>query len=514
MQSLRFTVLKNAIANVVRGGASAVVAVVLPHFLTRSLGPDRFAGWALMLQLAAYANYLDFGVQTAIARYLAAALEKGDESQRDRLFTNAFAMLTAAGLFALCGLGIVAWQIPHLFRSVPPGLAGEIGSGVLILGFAAAINLPLSAYTGVLIGMQRNEFPAIVIAISRFLGALAVILLVHHTHSLAWLAVCIGGFNLLAGLVQCAIVRTLLPALRFSIAFLDRATTVELIRYCSTLSVWSFAMLLVSGLDVTIVGFYTFQDVGAYSIATTFIVFFTGLIGSAFSAMLAPVAVLQARQEFGRISSLVMVTTRLSSYFSIGVIILVFLFGEPLVKIWVGPTYLSLTLPVLKILLAAQAVRLLGSGYGVVLVGMGLQRYGLVPALIEGISNLALSLVAIVVIGPVGVAWATLIAAGIAVAIVVFAVLPKIRQLSIGSRSFLWQGLGIPLLPYIPMLVLLLCQTWLDHRFHFSYMERAVPLFLALAFAGWRIWFGVHSSLKEVNSATIAPDISLDDLRA
>jgi O-antigen/teichoic acid export membrane protein len=183
-------------------------------------------------------------------------------------------------------------------------------------------------------------------------------------------------------------------------------------------------------------------------------------------------------------------------------------------KIWVGSAYLSLTLPVLKILLAAQAIRLLGSGYGIVLIGMGLQRYGLVPALVEGVSNLALSLIAIVIIGPIGVAWATLVAAVIAVAIVVFAVLPKIRQLSIGSASFLWQGIGIPLLPYIPVFTVLLCRAWLDRRFHFSKMERAVPLFLALAFAGWRVWYGVRRSLQEVNSTTIVPKAALDDARA
>jgi O-antigen/teichoic acid export membrane protein len=512
MRSLRFTVAKNAVANIVRGGASAVVAVVLPHFLTRSLGPDRFAGWALMLQLAAYANYLDFGVQTAVARYLAAALEKGDQFQRDRLFSNALAMLSVAGVIALSGLGIVAWQLPHMFRSVPAGLAGDIGAGVLILGFAAAINLPLSAYTGVLVGMQRNEFPAIAIALSRLLGAVAVILAAHRTHSLAWLAVCIAAFNLLAGLVQYAIVNKLLPALRFSFGFLERATTMELIRYCSTLSVWSFAMLLVTGLDVTIVGFFNFQAVGAYSLAATLIMFFTGLIGAAFSAMLAPVAVLQARQQFDRISRLVIVSTRLSTYFSMGTIVLAFLFGERLVRAWVGPAYLSLTLPVLKILLIAQAVRLVGNGYGVVLVGMGLQRYGLVPALIEGVSNLLLSLLAIIAIGPIGVAWATLVAAVIAVTIVVFAVLPTIRYLSIDSRSFLWQGIGIPAVPYLPVFTVLLCRALLERRVHLSIMEQYLPLFLALALSGWWIWNGVNRTLQQLTSAGFAPKAVLDDM--
>ena len=453
MRSLRFTIAKNAIANLIRGGASAVVALVLPHFLTHSLGPDRFAGWALMLQLAAYANYLDFGVQTAVARYLAGALEKGDHQQRDRLFSNAFAILAVAGMIALCGLGIIAWQLPHLFRSVPAGLAGEIGSGVLILGVVAAMNLPLSVYTGVLVGMQRNEFPAIAIATSRLLGAVAVLLVVRWTHSLAWLAFCIGGFNLVAGLVQCVIVKKLLPALRFKFAFLDRATTAELIRYCSTLSVWSFGMLLVSGLDVTIVGMFDFKAVGAYSIAATLIMFFTGLNAAAFSAMLAPVAVLQARQEYSRIRQLILVTTRLNSYASVGAIIVSGLFGRALVRMWVGPAYVALTLPVLEILLVAQAIRLVGSAYGTVMISMGLQRYGIISALAEGVSNLLLSVLGMIFFGAAGVAWATLIAALVGLGIIIWVVLPRVRELSITGRMFIQQGIVIPFLPFLPFCV-------------------------------------------------------------
>src|SRR3984885_5845711 len=210
MRSLRFTIANNAIANLIRGGASAVVALVLPHFLTHSLGPDRFAGWALMLQLAAYANYLDFGLQTAVARYLAGALERGNQEQCDRLVSNAVAILAIAGAIAVFILGLIAWQLPHLFRSVPGILTGEIGLGLTILGVVAAINLPLSVYTGVLIGMQRNEYPAIAMAISRVFGAVAVILVAHRTQSLVWLAICIGGVNLIASLSQNLIFRGLL----------------------------------------------------------------------------------------------------------------------------------------------------------------------------------------------------------------------------------------------------------------------------------------------------------------
>ncbi len=451
MRSLRLAIAKNAISNVMRGAASAVVAIVLPHFLTHALGKDRFAGWALMLQLAAYANYLDFGLQTAVARYIAGALERNNRLERDRLLSSATAILSAAGILAVFALGIIAWQLPHLFRTAPLSLSGEIRTGIIILGLSAAIGLPLSAYSGALAGMQRNEFLALTVGGSRVLGAVAVVVAAQYTHSLAWLAVLIGGSNVAGGVVQYAIAKRLLGDYRFKLAALHGATIRELIRYCSALSVWSFGMLLVSGLDVTIVGLFKFQATGAYSIASTLIMFFTGLNGAAFSAMLAPVAVMQTRLEFTRIERLVLVTTRLGSYLSISIVVFTFLFGQALVSMWVGTTYLSVTLPVLKILVIAQAVRLTGNAFATMLVGMGYQRYGILPALVEGISNLLLSVVGMIYLGPIGVALATLIAAVIALTVFVFSVMRRVEEVRIGGWIFVYQGMILPFAPFLPL---------------------------------------------------------------
>jgi O-antigen/teichoic acid export membrane protein len=499
MRSLHFTIAKNAVANIVRGAASGIVALVLPHFLTHSLGADRFAGWALMLQLAAYANYLEFGIQTALARYLAGALEVGDQDRCKHLLSNAVALLTMAAAGSVCLLGVLVWQMPHLFHSIPSGLSTEIGFGVMILGVSAALGLPLSAYTGVLVGMQRNEFPALAVAISRFVSVLAVVTATHYTHSLTWLALCVGGCNLFAAILQYAAVRRLLPWLQCRLEFVNRQTVMEFVRYCSTLSVWSFSMLLVSGLDVTLVGLFNFQAVGAYSIAATLLVFYTGLVGAAFGAMMAPIAVLQARKEYGRISELVMVTTRLSSYISMAAIVMVFLFGEIFIRTWVGPAYMAITLPVLKILLFAQAIRLVGNAYGTALVAMGLQKMGIMPAIFEALTNLLLSVLGMMWIGPKGVAWATLTAAALALGITVFYLLPRIKELSLRSVPFLWQGAGVPFVAFIPFCAWMVARNWTEAHLPAVTLVRWIPYLLLLTAVGIS-WSGVRRTLREMPS--------------
>jgi O-antigen/teichoic acid export membrane protein len=265
----------------------------------------------------------------------------------------------------------------------------------------------------------------------------------------------------------------------------------ELIRYCSTLSVWSMGMLMVSGLDVTIVGLFNFPATGAYSIAATLILFFTGISGAAFSAMMAPVAVLQARQEYSRIGRLMIFATRLNSYLSLSVVVVFFLFGETLIRIWVGPSYLAVTLPVLRILLVAQAIRMVGNAFGTVLVGMGLQVYGLAPVMIEGVLNLVLSLLGMVFIGPTGVAWATLIAAFIALTVTIAFVLQRVREISISRSDFIRQGIVAPFLPFLPICVWILCRNWIGIFARatgtFATLSAAGMSVLTILLIGWRI---------------------------
>lgn len=461
MQRLGFTVVKNALANVVRGGATAVVALALPHYLTRALDHDRFAAWSLMLQIAAYAGYLDFGIQTAVARYLAQAMERKDSDQQDRLISTAFGMLSIAGSMALLVIAVTAFFLPKLFHGIPLSLDRDLQLGVLIMGGSAALALPMSTFVGVLIGLHRNEYPALAIGGSRILGGLAVLVAVRYTNSLAWLALCIGVTNLLGAGVQYLIAKALLPRFHMRLTKITLGMARELARYCSGLTVVSFAMLLISGLDVTIVGYFNFRQVSAYAIASMFTTFVAGLSGSIFSALLAPLAVLQERSEYPKIRRLLMRTSELNSCANLAFLMLIFFAGKVLLRLWVGEDYASAALPILEILAIGQTIRLAGNPYGTVLVATGLQTYAVPVVLLEGFCNLLFSVWLAHKIGAIGVAWGTVGAAMIGLALTIFMLMPRIKSIRVRSGAFLATALLKPLLVFSPLIALIASRTWL-----------------------------------------------------
>ena len=452
MRRLGFTVVKNALANVVRGGASGAVAVVLPHFLTRALDHDRFAAWALMLQIAAYVAYLDFGVQFAVARYLAQAIERHDDQQRDRLVSTAFGMLAIAGAVALLIIGAVVIFLPRIFHGIPSSLVGDLRLGLMFLAVSAALGLPMSTFTGVLIGLHRNEFPALAIGSTRILSAFAVLITVRYTHSLAWLALCIAVNNLLSWLIQCLMVKKVLPGMRLGLSQITMPMVRELIYYCTSLTVFSFAMLLISGLDVSIVGYFNFSAVGYYAVSVTLIAFFVGLNTSVISALMTPVAVLQARGELNRINDVLLLTTCVNTYANLLFTALAFLIGNVVLRAWVGSVYEQRALPIFELLMLGQAIRMICNPYSTVLAATGQQRYAISGAIAEGVANLVFSLVGIALLGPIGVAWATLAGAIIGVIWMLLFTMRWARLIPINRKAFLWKTTLKPVLFYSPII--------------------------------------------------------------
>jgi O-antigen/teichoic acid export membrane protein len=73
-------VLQGSASNLVRVLLSMLVSLVLPPFLVHRMAPTEYSAWVLILQLSAYVNLLDFGLQTAIGKFVAEYDASGDHA--------------------------------------------------------------------------------------------------------------------------------------------------------------------------------------------------------------------------------------------------------------------------------------------------------------------------------------------------------------------------------------------------------------------------------------------------
>jgi O-antigen/teichoic acid export membrane protein len=453
MKSFGIVVIKNAAANVLRGMATAAVAIALPHFLTRVLSPERFGAWSLMLQITACANYLDLGLQTAVARHVAQLMERGDNHRINQLASTALTMLTAAGGLALAVIGILLWRSAAIFHGIPSALFHEFRLAALLLAMSTCAQLPLSTYTGILIGRHRNEYPALAIGGSRLAGGAAAIAAGFFRHSLPAIAACVAIANLLGGLLQAAFAYRIQPALNIRLFAFDGKLAAQLARYCAGLTIWSFGVFLVNGIDLVVVGHFQFQAVGYYSIATALITCFIGFNYALINAFMTPIAALHARGELSHIRNSVLLATRWIIVINIALTALVFVFGESALTLWVGSAYAQPAFFILRILVVAQAIRCMGGAFCVMLVATGQQRHGIEGAVVEGIVSLCASLLGAVYYGPAGVAAGTLAGTVCGLFWILMRTMPRAQAVPIARRQYVIDGVLVPMTACSPVAI-------------------------------------------------------------
>lgn len=464
----KLILVKNAFANAARGGANAVVALVVPPFLTRAMSIEAYSAWVLILQVSAYVGYLDFGLQTAVARYVAHSTELNDSEQRSRICSTSVAVLSLAGVLGMLGVGMLLLFLPHIFSQIPIPLLGQVRMALALVSVSLVIGLPAGVFNGIFVGLQRNEVPAMVVGGSRLLSAAVLILVVRCGGSLTDLALGSAIINVATYAAQYAVYRRLIP-FRLSIAQVAWAETRQLVDYCFSLNVWSFAMLLVTGLDVTLVGFFRFSEVAYYGVAATVVTFLAGMQNAVFSAMIPATAVLHARGAASELGTLVLTSTRYC-------MILLLLSGVPLLvgarlllTLWVGTAYAANATLLLQVLVLANIIRLSATPYSVTLIGTGQQRLIILMPLVEGFSNLAASLVLGYRFGAVGVALGTLFGAIIATVGNIWYNMPRTLAVQFSIREYIGRSLLLPsccLLPISGSALLNAAMSpsgWMDH---------------------------------------------------
>ncbi len=417
-----------------------------------------YSVWVLILQVAAYCIYLELGFQTAVGRYIAIAVEKKDTEEANAIYSTAFVGLLCAAVLAITGLAGVAYAAKWLFPGIPPESLLSMRTALLIVGSSVALGLPSFAWTGVFIGLQRNELIALVSGGAKLLVGLGVAIAAIHNASVVTLALVAGSINLLSYWILYLLVRRA-SFVTFRLGFISKATARELFSYCYSLMVWNFSMLLINGLDLVLVGRFQFAALAPFAIASALVGMVQGIQLAIFNATMPQAAALHVRRETAALGGLVIRNTR------VGVILLLLLgmplimYAGPILRAWVGAQYVVQGSMFLNVLVAANIIRLVATPYAVVLVAAGQQRLVTLSPLLEGFTNLVASILLGMRYGAVGVAVGTLLGAFVGLFGHLFYNIPRTTpEITMRLRDFLISGIGQPALS-MSMLILFAVYT-------------------------------------------------------
>lgn len=493
MTAINSVIARNASANLVRLLGSGFVALSLPALLARWLPSDTYSAWALLLQWTAYLSFLDFGMQTAVSTFIARANELANSDERNGISSTAFTLLSIASIVGLMLVGIASWQLPHVFPEMPRQLQDQARTALLVMGGSFVLGLPVSVIHATFIGLQRNQVPTFLILVNRATMAGLVALAAHQHWGLPAMGVAVAVANLFSYAATYVAWQRLAPYIKIRISLARRDDFKQISGYCAATSVWLLGMLMVSGLDLTIVGIFDYSATAYYAVAATLTNFLSQAQGAILSAWLPASAVLAARGDDKGLGFMLVSSTRYGMLVLLAMALPLLLASNSVLSVWVGTSYAARSTVLLQVLLVANVVRLCALPYATLLLGTGQHRKGMLSPLGEGITNVGASILGGYLLGAIGVAIGTLIGSFVGVALHVLYNMPRTSLIAVDRHLLLRHGVLRPMLCAAPMVLLLLSQ-FVTSRGSSS------ALLLVIAFAGnaFLFWnYGLLSSERQ-----------------
>jgi O-antigen/teichoic acid export membrane protein len=454
----RTKIFKNAFASIARGGAGALVAIILPPFLTKILSKDAYNTWLLILQLSTYVNFLDCGMQVGVGRFVAHYTELEDIPKRNGIVSSALVLLSGLSAIAMVGVVTLAWQLPHLFKDMPSALHQEAQVSLLIVGGSLAIGLPFSAFAGAFIGLHRYDIPAWAIGISKLVGGAGVVLVANTSHNLMAMAVVMGMANIGAGIWMFLAHKNLVDNIQISIKLFSKKLALELGEYCFGMSIWTIGIIMVSGLDTAIISFFDYASLIYYNLAATITNLIVGVQSAIIGSIMPTAAGMGARGNREELGKFLLDSTR----YGASVIILTslpILFGKWIILLWVGVDYANHVAPILTLLILGNSIRYFAAPYSAIVSSVGEQNLVITAPLVEGAVNLIVSVALVQYLGIIGVAIGTIVGGFVNVWIHFNYNLPRTKSIMIPKDRNLWQAIARPLVSTIPAIILMVCSS-------------------------------------------------------
>jgi len=261
--------------------------------------------------------------------------------------------------------------------------------------------------------------------------------------------------NIVSYFLQYSFYRKIVPDARISTKSVSSRAVKELLDYCLTLSVWTVAMLLVTGLDLTLVGYFQFSAVAYYAVAASLVTFVGGLQNALFNVMIPSTAVLHARGESQELGRVMITATRYGTFLLLVMGMPLILAAKQILRFWVGTDYSLHGAHMLQVLVAANVVRLSATPYSMTLIGTAQQRFAVITVIAESVANLLASLIAGHMFGAIGVAFGTLIGSFVGIGGNFFYNMRRVTAIDFRISDYICDGLLRPLVCASPLILFL-----------------------------------------------------------
>jgi O-antigen/teichoic acid export membrane protein len=466
-------IIKNVGSSWFSLGINVAVGILLSPFILHRLGDTAFGIWVLIFSITGYYGLFDLGIRSSIVRYVSKSVATGDREELGKLINTSLFIYGCVGLLSLLVTLVVAFRIDQWFR-IPPEFHATAQWLLVLVGASVALGFPLGIWGGFLEGLQNFYISNWTNTITTLVRAWLIVVALNHGYGLLMIAIITMGLPLLGSILRGVLALRLCPV-PFGMKYVNRETFRQIANYSGVTFMIMVAGRLKFKTDELVIGTFMSAAAITYFNIGARIVDYAGQVVTALSQIFVPMASeSDARGEMVRLRKIFLVGNRVCGFTIFPVCVILLILGRSVIEVWVGRKYVATSYPVLVIMILCSTLWFAQGASGRILFGMSKHGTWAKVTLIEGISNLVLSIILVRPYGIVGDALGTAIP--LTCSMLFFMPSHLCKKLDIRLRAFVRESYLLPFLLCLPLAAaLLLMRRW---RVPHTYLQLGIQLTL------------------------------------
>ncbi len=402
---------KKIIVNVFSNWTNFIAAIVIAFFVSpiivHNLGNENYGIWTLIVSVTGFFTVLDFGVNTAIVRFISMYKAKADYRSANEIYSTSFILFIIIGL----GIFLVTTVFAYFFKDFfnIEGLGRTYLFFVFfVVGTDLAFGFVFSVYQATLSGLQEFLKINIISVSTLVVKNILIVFLLTSGFSLMSMAFVQVIANLLRAACQCWIIRKNFGFLSFSREHYNKSVLKQVFNYSIYSFIISIALKVLFFTDSVVIGrLLKVSEVTFYAIPAMIMQYSEKIIWAVSAVLIPVISSYNAIGEEQKNKNIYVLGSKYSLMLSVPIIFVLYTNGSNFISIWMGEEYGMRAEWVMKILVVGYAFYLPQMISHGILKGISKHKVFAYVLIGEAVVNLIMSVVLVKYYGIEGVALGT-----------------------------------------------------------------------------------------------------------
>lgn len=388
MRAKRF--VASSLARTLETVIAIFTGLIMMPLMIRILGEDLYGIWIVIGSIVGSLYLFDIGMASSVTRYVSYALSRNDRQRASQIMSTAFAMYSGLALLIVLTTAVIALSATLFVES--PENTRLVQILILIVGLNVAVEFPFKSYAGIAGYHLRQDLLSYSRIAFKIVSTLIIAWLLFQGYQLIAIALVQLASSFFSNLVFRFIARYLEPEVRLQPRLINKPTVKEIFGF----SAWSFLVdlsrLLKERGDVWMVAAFTTPALlTVYYVGVRLVEYANELLYKAFGFTLPLYTEAVAREDDAELARKVRMFLRLNAIVAGGMLIGAYLFGNDLIRLWMGSDFNSGdAYRVLVVLLSAKLLVFITAPYSNVLFAIAKHQYQAYVSAAEAACSLAL----------------------------------------------------------------------------------------------------------------------------